>query len=56
MISGNDSLSHYYRRMAVLQKACEKVREYMERHGYGELEAVLGAHAFCPEQCKGTNK
>ncbi len=56
MISGNDSLSHYYRGMAVLQKACEKVREYMERHGYGGLETVLGVHAFCPEQREGTNK
>jgi dihydroorotate dehydrogenase (NAD+) catalytic subunit len=32
----------YYRGMEVFQKVCEELQEYMERHGYGDLEAFRG--------------
>ena len=35
----------YYRGMAVFREVCEELRDYMERHGYGELEAFRGRAA-----------
>jgi len=32
----------YYRGMEVFQKACDELGDYMERHGYGDLEAFRG--------------
>jgi dihydroorotate dehydrogenase (NAD+) catalytic subunit len=32
----------YYRGMAVFRQVCEELRDYMERHGYGALEAFRG--------------
>ena len=31
-----------YRGMEVFQKACDELREYMEQHGYGDLDAFRG--------------
>ena len=28
--------------MEVFQKACDELREYMEQHGYGDLDAFRG--------------
>jgi dihydroorotate dehydrogenase (NAD+) catalytic subunit len=35
----------YYRGMAVFQKVCEELQEYMERHGYGALDEFRGRAA-----------
>ena len=35
----------YYRGMAVFREVCEELRDYMERHRYGDLEAFRGRAA-----------
>jgi dihydroorotate dehydrogenase (NAD+) catalytic subunit len=35
----------YYRGMEVFQKVCDELEDYMERHGYGDLEAFRGRAA-----------
>jgi dihydroorotate dehydrogenase (NAD+) catalytic subunit len=32
----------YYRGMEVFRQVCRELRDYMERHGYGDLDAFRG--------------